>query len=274
MPNARGLREAGFAPGHGPGYETLDAADPPAAATPAASPRRWPPASCRPIWLNYADPVRYHPDRPLWEQALGTAQTVIAVDTVLTDSVREYADVVFPGEAYPEKEGTVTNVDGRVQRLRPAIGRAKGRAACRARRAAGLAGDRRRRRAAAGLDLARAERRDGVRPAVRRGAVLRGPDARRASAAAASAGRSAARRGAPAGSPRGSTCRRAAPAAARRRAAARHVPQPVGRQDRRRLAAAAVPAREADRRAVARGRRARSASARATASRSAPTARA
>jgi NADH-quinone oxidoreductase subunit G len=40
--------------------------------------------------------------------------------------VRQYADVVFPGEAYPEKEGTVTNVDGRVQRLRAAIGRPKG----------------------------------------------------------------------------------------------------------------------------------------------------
>jgi NADH-quinone oxidoreductase subunit G len=35
--------------------------------------------------------------------------------------------VVFPGEAYPEKEGTLTNVDGRVQRLRQAIGRPKGR---------------------------------------------------------------------------------------------------------------------------------------------------
>ena len=35
--------------------------------------------------------------------------------------------MVFPGEAYPEKEGTVTNLDGRVQRLRVAIGRPKGR---------------------------------------------------------------------------------------------------------------------------------------------------
>ena len=52
---------------------------------------------------------------------------MIAVDTVLTATAREYADVVFPGEAYPEKEGTVTNLDGRVQRLRPAIGRPKGR---------------------------------------------------------------------------------------------------------------------------------------------------
>jgi NADH-quinone oxidoreductase subunit G len=33
---------------------------------------------------------------------------------------------VFPAEAYAEKEGTVTHPDGRVQRLRPAIGRPKG----------------------------------------------------------------------------------------------------------------------------------------------------
>ena len=78
------------------------------------------------VWLHHSDPVRFHPDRALWESALGTAQTVIAVETLLTDTVREYADVVFPGEAYPEKEGTLTNVDGRVQRLRAAIGRPKG----------------------------------------------------------------------------------------------------------------------------------------------------
>jgi NADH-quinone oxidoreductase subunit G len=35
----------------------------------------------------------------------------------------EHADVVFPAEAYAEKEGTVTHPDGRVQRLRPAIAR-------------------------------------------------------------------------------------------------------------------------------------------------------
>jgi NADH-quinone oxidoreductase subunit G len=37
--------------------------------------------------------------------------------------VREFADVVFPAEAYAEKEGTLVHPDGRVQRLRPAIGR-------------------------------------------------------------------------------------------------------------------------------------------------------
>ncbi|HWM08605.1 MAG TPA: molybdopterin-dependent oxidoreductase, partial [Solirubrobacteraceae bacterium] len=121
--NARGLREAGFAPGHGPGYATLaePGHDARGIAEGLAS------GELSTVWLNHADPVRYFPDRALWERALGTAQTVIAVETLLTDSVREHADVVFPGEAYPEKEGTVTNVDGRVQRLRVAIGRPKGR---------------------------------------------------------------------------------------------------------------------------------------------------
>jgi NADH-quinone oxidoreductase subunit G len=52
---------------------------------------------------------------------------VIAVETVMTDTVREHADVVFPGEAYAEKEGTLVHPDGRVQRLRPAIGRPRAR---------------------------------------------------------------------------------------------------------------------------------------------------
>jgi NADH-quinone oxidoreductase subunit G len=123
VPNARGIREAGFAPGHGPGYAPVE--------TPGRDAREiaeaLASAELSTIWLNYADPVRFHPDRSLWNRALSTAQAVIAVDNVLTDTVREHADVVFPGEAYPEKEGTLTNVDGRVQRLRSAISRPKAR---------------------------------------------------------------------------------------------------------------------------------------------------
>ena len=60
--------------------------------------------------------------------------------------MREHADVVFPAEAYAEKEGTLTHPDGRLQRLRPAIGRPQP-AGAGHRRAPGLAGHRRRRRA-------------------------------------------------------------------------------------------------------------------------------
>jgi len=48
---------------------------------------------------------------------------VIAHASTLSDALEAHADVVFPAEAYAEKEGTLTHPDGRVQRLRPAIGR-------------------------------------------------------------------------------------------------------------------------------------------------------
>ena len=207
VPNARGIREAGFAPGHGPGFATLaergrDAHD---IAIGLAS------GELATVWLNYVDPIRYHPNRKLWEKALGTAQTVIAVDTVLTASAREHADVVFPGEAYPEKEGTVTNLDGRVQRLRPAIGRPKGRT--------GMPGSGVRPGWQVLNEVAPrlrpgprcAQRRHGLGPAVRRGAVLRGPERSTRSAAAASAGRSSTRIGARRGSPRSSARGRPSP---------------------------------------------------------------
>ena len=50
----------------------------------------------------------------------------MAPASVVTEGLGEHADVVFPSEAYAEKEGTVTHPDGRVQRLRIAIGRTGG----------------------------------------------------------------------------------------------------------------------------------------------------
>jgi NADH-quinone oxidoreductase subunit G len=47
--------------------------------------------------------------------------SIVAHAHFLTDALREHADVVFPAEAYPEKEGTVTHPDGREQRVRRAV---------------------------------------------------------------------------------------------------------------------------------------------------------
>ncbi len=107
--NGRGVREAGFAaePGR----------DAPAMAAGLGS------GELSVAYLLHADVLRTHPDREAWEAALATAQAVIAHESVLTETVRRFADVVFPAEAYPEKEGTLVHPDGRVQRLRPAIGR-------------------------------------------------------------------------------------------------------------------------------------------------------
>jgi len=113
--NGRGLREAGVLPNAGPGLsaataEGLDAAGMASAGLSA-------------FYLLGADPLRELPDRPAWERALGGASTVIAHASFMTETVAEHADIVFPAEAYPEKEGTVVHPDGRLQRLRPAIAR-------------------------------------------------------------------------------------------------------------------------------------------------------
>ncbi len=43
----------------------------------------------------------------------------LAVSAVFDDALTEHADVVIPATVYAEQNGTVTNLEGRVQRLRP-----------------------------------------------------------------------------------------------------------------------------------------------------------
>jgi NADH-quinone oxidoreductase subunit G len=118
--NGRGLREAGVLPNAGPGLSELDAEpghDARAIAEALAD------GELAALYLFQTDPLADSPDRELWERALDRASTVVAHATFLTEGLREYADVVFPAEAYAEKEGTIVHPDGRLQRLRPAVGR-------------------------------------------------------------------------------------------------------------------------------------------------------
>ncbi len=63
-----------------------------------------------------ADPVRDHPDPALARRALEAADFVVSLDIFLSDS-SQHADVVLPVEAFAEVEGTVTNLEGRVQKV-------------------------------------------------------------------------------------------------------------------------------------------------------------
>jgi NADH-quinone oxidoreductase subunit G len=116
--NARGLREVGCLPGLGPGL--AEAAPGLAAAEAAEAARK---GELRALYLLHADPLREHPNAALWEDALEATSFVVAHDQFVTETLARHADVVFPAESHAEKEGTVTHPDGRVQRLRPAIGR-------------------------------------------------------------------------------------------------------------------------------------------------------
>jgi NADH-quinone oxidoreductase subunit G len=117
--NGRGLREAGVLPNAGPG---LTAPPAPGRGAPAIA-EGLAGGELEVVYLLGSDPLRNHPGRRAWEAGLGAAAGVIAHAAFLTEGIRDHADVVFPAEATAEKEGTVTHPDGRVQRLRPAIGR-------------------------------------------------------------------------------------------------------------------------------------------------------
>jgi len=99
--NGRGLREVGCSPGLEPGL-----AD---AATPGD------PDSARGALLLLET------EAP--EPELARAGAVIAFARFHTEALDSHADVVFPAEIYAEKEGTVTHPDGRLQRVRQALGR-------------------------------------------------------------------------------------------------------------------------------------------------------
>jgi NADH-quinone oxidoreductase subunit G len=118
--NGRGLREAGALPNAGSGLSQLG--DEPARDARAIA-EGLVDGELSALYLLHCDPLRELPDRELWEHALASAATVVAHASFLTDAIREHADVVFPAEAYAEKEGTIVHPDGRLQRLRPAIAR-------------------------------------------------------------------------------------------------------------------------------------------------------
>jgi NADH-quinone oxidoreductase subunit G len=117
--NGRGLREAGVQPNAGPGLSEPAAGGRCAREIAQAAAD----GELAALYLLGVDPVREHADRRLWARALGRTATVIAHSAILTDALRAHATVVFPAESYAEKEGTVVHPDGRVQRLRQAIGR-------------------------------------------------------------------------------------------------------------------------------------------------------
>ncbi len=132
--NGRGLREAGVLPNAGPGLreprETLDEYGPNDAPNGAPLDAHGIAGALAEGELTallalQADPLSGSledmPDGELWQRALARATTVIAYASFLTDDLRDHANIVFPAQAYPEKEGTVVHPDGRIQRLRPAV---------------------------------------------------------------------------------------------------------------------------------------------------------
>ena len=134
--NGRGLREAGVLPNAQAGFvqpSDVAGAESPGEEAGEIASHKHSPLDARGIahalaegelsglLLLACDPLADLGEPELWERAFERASTVVAHATLLTDGLRAHANVVFPSEAYAEKEGTVVHPDGRIQRLRPAV---------------------------------------------------------------------------------------------------------------------------------------------------------
>lgn len=63
-----------------------------------------------------SDPVADVPDGPRAREALAAADFVVSID-LFRNASNALADVIFPADGFAEKEGTVTNIEGRVQKV-------------------------------------------------------------------------------------------------------------------------------------------------------------
>lgn len=72
------------------------------------------------LFLFGEDPVRTDPDTHHVIEALEALEFLVVDDLFMTETAK-YADVVLPGRSYAEKEGTFTNTERRVQRVRKAV---------------------------------------------------------------------------------------------------------------------------------------------------------
>ncbi len=72
------------------------------------------------LFIFGEDPVRTDPDTQHVIRAL-TSLDFLVVDELFMTETAKYADVVLPGRSYAEKEGTFTNTERRVQRVRKAV---------------------------------------------------------------------------------------------------------------------------------------------------------
>ncbi|MFR1640654.1 MAG: molybdopterin oxidoreductase family protein, partial [Eggerthellaceae bacterium] len=72
------------------------------------------------LFLFGEDPVRTDPDTHHVIEALESLEFMVVDDLFMTETAK-YADVVLPGCSFAEKEGTFTNTERRVQRVRKAV---------------------------------------------------------------------------------------------------------------------------------------------------------
>jgi predicted molibdopterin-dependent oxidoreductase YjgC len=120
--NVFGALDMGLAPNLLPGRVSVTSAGPltdswgdlPTA--PGRSTRHMLDGSLQALILMGSDPVVDVPDGPGAREALAAADFVVSID-LFHNASNATADVILPADGFAEKDGTVTNIEGRVQKV-------------------------------------------------------------------------------------------------------------------------------------------------------------
>ncbi len=72
------------------------------------------------IYIMAEDPMTSDPDLNHVREALDHVDFLVVQDIFMTDTAK-FADVILPGASFAEKEGTFTNTERRIQRVRKAV---------------------------------------------------------------------------------------------------------------------------------------------------------
>jgi assimilatory nitrate reductase catalytic subunit len=73
------------------------------------------------VWIACTNPAQSMPDLRRVHQALARAELVVVQDAYQTPATVAFADVLLPASTWGEKDGTVTNSERRISRVRPAV---------------------------------------------------------------------------------------------------------------------------------------------------------
>ncbi len=132
--NGLGAADMGAIPSFLPGYQSVEKAEvaklfadrwgvrPPSAAGLTAGEMilRADQGAIKGMYVVGDDPLRSMPDEVRTRRALSSLDFLVVQDMFLTATAR-IANVVLPSASFAEKEGTLTNFEGRVQRLRKVV---------------------------------------------------------------------------------------------------------------------------------------------------------
>ncbi|QDL55860.1 nitrate reductase [Rhodoferax aquaticus] len=73
------------------------------------------------LWIACTNPAQSMPDQATVRRALERAEFVVLQEAFATTATCAYADLLLPATTWGEKDGTVTNSERRISRVRPAV---------------------------------------------------------------------------------------------------------------------------------------------------------